>query len=141
MLSLYPHNQTAYEATMEMLAETGKAAVIHPTGTGKSMIAFKLCEDHPGERILWLGPSTYIYKTQVENLQKVIGGKNSKKSVEKITKDITFRTYAKLMLMTEAEMKVYPRLISSSMNFIGPVPKAGETLFSVFFLCTRMFRW
>ena len=105
MLSLYPHNETAYQATMEMLAETGKATVIHPTGTGKSMIAFKLCEDHPGERVLWLGPSTYIYKTQVENLQKVIGGKNSKKAVEKITKDLTFHTYAKLMLMTEAEMK------------------------------------
>ena len=52
MLSLYPHNRTAYEATIAMLKETGKAAVIHPTGTGKSMIAFKLCEDNPGKRIL-----------------------------------------------------------------------------------------
>ena len=44
------------------------AAVIHPTGTGKSLIAFKLAEQHPSEKFLWLSPSEYIYQTQVENL-------------------------------------------------------------------------
>ncbi len=44
------------------------AAVIHPTGTGKSMIAFKLVEEHPLNHFLWLSPSEYIYQTQVENL-------------------------------------------------------------------------
>lgn len=43
-----------------MLAETGKATVIHPTGPGKSMIAFKLCEEHPEK--LWWGFNTYIRK-------------------------------------------------------------------------------
>ena len=37
-ISLYPHNASAYEAAVSMLAETGKAAVVHPTGTGKSFI-------------------------------------------------------------------------------------------------------
>lgn len=37
-ISLFEHNQTAYEAAMAMLFETGKAAVIHPTGTGKSFV-------------------------------------------------------------------------------------------------------
>lgn len=44
-MQLFEHNQTAYNAVVVMLAETGKAAVIHPTGTGKSFIGFKLCED------------------------------------------------------------------------------------------------
>lgn len=44
------------------------AAVIHPTGTGKSMIAFKLVEQHPHNHFLWLSPSEYIYKTQLENI-------------------------------------------------------------------------
>jgi superfamily II DNA or RNA helicase len=37
-LSLLEHNQTAYEAAVDMLDEFGKAAIVHPTGTGKSYI-------------------------------------------------------------------------------------------------------
>ena len=40
---LFKHNKIAYKAVTDMLETTGKAAVIHPTGTGKSFIAFKLC--------------------------------------------------------------------------------------------------
>ena len=50
-IALYPHNRNAYHAALAMLAETGKAAVIHPTGTGKSFVAFKLCEDHPDKTV------------------------------------------------------------------------------------------
>lgn len=65
-ISLFEHNQAAYEAVVDMLAEKRKAAVVHPTGTGKSYIAFKLCEQFPDKRICWLSPSEYIYKTQLE---------------------------------------------------------------------------
>ncbi len=54
---LFEHNQRAYEAAVEMMEATGRAAVIHPTGTGKSFIAFKLCADHEKESICWLSPS------------------------------------------------------------------------------------
>ena len=50
-IALYPHNESAYHSALAMLRETGKAAVVHPTGTGKSFIAFKLCEDHPDKTI------------------------------------------------------------------------------------------
>lgn len=50
-MHLYAHNQTAYNAVLNMLSERGKAAVIHPTGTGKSFIGFKLCEDNPDKTI------------------------------------------------------------------------------------------
>ena len=43
-MQLFPHNKTAYEAAVKMIAERKKAAEIHPTGTGKSFIGFKLCE-------------------------------------------------------------------------------------------------
>ena len=52
-MHLYSHNQTAYNAVVTMLAERGKAAVIHPTGTGKSFIGFKLCEDNADKTICW----------------------------------------------------------------------------------------
>ena len=56
-VKLYEHNEKAYRAAARMLAETGRAAVIHPTGTGKSFIGFRLCEEHPEQRVCWLSPS------------------------------------------------------------------------------------
>ena len=67
-IHLFKHNEEAYKAVTEMLERSGMAAVIHPTGTGKSMIAFKLVEEHPLNHFLWLSPSEYIYQTQLENL-------------------------------------------------------------------------
>ena len=67
-LVLYAHNAKAYAAACEMMDKYGMAAIVHPTGTGKSYIAFKLIEDHPNEAIFWLSPSEYIFKTQRESL-------------------------------------------------------------------------
>ena len=41
-VQLFPHNQIAYNSALEMLESCGKAAIVHPTGTGKSFIGFKL---------------------------------------------------------------------------------------------------
>lgn len=67
-IKLFKHNKTAYNSAVKMLNETGKAAVIHPTGAGKSFIAFKLCEDNKDKKICRLSPGEYIFKTQCENL-------------------------------------------------------------------------
>ena len=40
-IALFEHNTSAYKAVLSMLDETGKVCVVHPTGTGKSFIAFK----------------------------------------------------------------------------------------------------
>ena len=96
MISLYPHNENAYRAAIAMLAEKGKAAIVHPTGTGKSFIGFKLCEDHPKSTVCWLSPSEYIFKTQIENLKSVSAGYEPE--------NIRFFTYAKLMNMSEEDM-------------------------------------
>ena len=95
-INLYSHNQEAYNAALTMLSSTSKAAIIHPTGTGKSFIAFKLCEDYPDKTICWLSPSEYIFKTQLENL------KNSSNNY--IPENIKFYTYAKLMNLGEQEL-------------------------------------
>ena len=78
-----------------MLSETGKAAVIHPTGTGKSFIGFKLCEDNPDKKVLWLSPSEYIFKTQLENL---------KETGADVPENITFATYSKFSMYSEEEI-------------------------------------
>ena len=95
MIELYEHNRIAYESAVSMLAETGKTAIVHPTGTGKSFIGFKLCEDNSDKTVLWLSPSEYIFKTQLENL-KAAGGDEPR--------NIRFYTYAKLMNMSEEEI-------------------------------------
>ena len=66
-VDLFSHNKTAYQSAVAMLNTTGKAAVIHPTGTGKSFIALKLCEENPEKRVCWLSPSEYIFQTQIKN--------------------------------------------------------------------------
>ena len=95
MIQLFEHNKTAYQAAVSMLRETGKAAIIHPTGTGKSFIGFKLCEDNPQKTVLWLSPSEYIFKTQLEALKNASGY---------VPANIKFFTYAKLMNLSEAEI-------------------------------------
>ena len=94
-MELFAHNQAAYEAAEAMLARTGKAAVIHPTGTGKSFIAFRLCEAHPDKTVCWLSPSAYIFQTQKENLAATGAD---------IPQNICFFTYARLMNLTKTEL-------------------------------------
>ena len=95
-IKLFKHNAEAYRAALDLLSRNGKAAVIHPTGTGKSFIGFKLCEDNPEKLICWLSPSEYIFKTQLENLADSSDGY--------VPKNLVFYTYAKLMNMSEAEI-------------------------------------
>ena len=97
MIKLYSHNQKAYDLAVNMLKDTKKAAIVHPTGTGKSFIAFKLCEDHPDKTICWLSPSEYIFSTQLENLYQSTNGYKPH--------NIVFFTYAKLMGMSKEEIK------------------------------------
>ena len=81
-----------------MLEKTGKAAVIHPTGTGKSFIGFQYAADHPETKVLWLAPSEYIFRTQMENWFSAGGD---------ALPNITFLTYAKLSLMSEPEFSQF----------------------------------
>ena len=97
MIKLYSHNKKAYDLAVNMLIDTKKAAIVHPTGTGKSFIAFKLCEDHPDKTICWLSPSEYIFSTQLENLYQATNGYKPN--------NIVFFTYAKLMGMSKEEIQ------------------------------------
>jgi superfamily II DNA or RNA helicase len=104
MIKLYSHNQKAYDLAVTMLEDTKKAAIVHPTGTGKSFIAFKLCEDHPDKKICWLSPSEYIFSTQLENLCQATNGFKPN--------NIVFFTYAKLMGMSKEEIQaIHPDYI------------------------------
>ena len=102
---LYKHNQTAYQAALRMLKDKGKAAIVHPTGTGKSFIGFKLCEDFPDRVICWISPSEYIFRTQVENLISSMEKNAASSGNANGFENIRFYTYAKLMSMSETELR------------------------------------
>ena len=97
-IHLFKHNQEAYDKVAAMLEEKGMAAVIHPTGTGKSMIAFKLVEEHEAERFLWLSPSEYIYQTQLENLKQTFP-------------NIQYYSYSRLMKNEDRINKLFKELV------------------------------
>ena len=96
-LRLFEHNEKAYRAAVRMMEQYGKAAIVHPTGTGKSYIAFKLIEDNPEKIVIWLSPSEYIFKTQLDSLKK----NDSDLSLA----NLRFYTYAKLMCCTQAQLE------------------------------------
>ena len=74
-----------------MLESHRRAAVIHPTGTGKSFLAFQLIEDHPDARFLWLSPNDYIFENQQRNAEKQLP-------------NVEFMTYTKLLRLPEDDL-------------------------------------
>ena len=96
-LRLFEHNEKAYRAAVRMMEQYGKAAIVHPTGTGKSYIAFKLIEDNPEKVVIWLSPSEYIFKTQLESLKR--------NDPDFPLANVHFYTYAKLMCCTQAQLE------------------------------------
>ena len=95
-MRLFEHNEKAYHAAVRMMEQYGKAAIVHPTGTGKSYIAFKMIEDNPEKVVIWLFPSEYIFKTQLESLKGNVP--------DFPLENVHFYTYAKLMCYAQAQL-------------------------------------
>ena len=78
-IELYPHNQAALNHLEEALKYTRRAAVIQPTGTGKSFVALAFIERRPNNSFLYLAPSTHMahypatYPSQIFFLKEDIG--------------------------------------------------------------------
>ena len=131
VLHLFEHNARAYQAVAAMLEQYGKAAVVHPTGTGKSYIAFKLIEDHPDAAFLWLSPSEYIFRTQLENLQK--------QAPDFSLRNVRFATYARLLFCTEEQLAeiaaLHPAYIIMDEFHRAGAERWGESVRKLLELC------
>lgn len=53
-MTLNPVNEAAFQKAVQSLETLNRAAVFHPTGTGKSCIAWKVVEAHPQTTFFWL---------------------------------------------------------------------------------------
>lgn len=92
-IELYPHNQAALNHLEEALKYTRRAAVIQPTGTGKSFVALAFIERRPNNSFLYLAPSTHIF-----NQLKHHAGHTD------VFLHTTMMTYQKLCLLHEDEL-------------------------------------
>ena len=73
-LKLEEHQEKAYKNVEKLFGEKGKAAVIFPTGCGKSFVVLKYILEHPDERILFLSPRNAIKDQMYEYIVRFIGG-------------------------------------------------------------------
>ena len=73
-LKLEKHQEKAYQNVEKLFEEKGKAAVIFPTGCGKSFVVLKYILEHPDERILFLSPRNAIKDQMYEYIVRFIGG-------------------------------------------------------------------
>ena len=84
ILTLLEHQEEAYNNVEELYKNSRYAAVIFPTGCGKSFVTLKYIEDHPDEKILFLSPRCAIKEQMYEYIVRFIGGRTE--SVEEIQK-------------------------------------------------------
>ena len=101
---LKPHNKEAYDNVLEMHKKSNKAAVVHPTGTGKSYIGIKLIEDNQDGQVIYLAPYNLIlYQLKINIMANNEG---------KMFKNVKRMTYAKLSMLSEKEFqKLKPKAI------------------------------
>lgn len=92
MNGLLPHNRTALRGLEAMLDMTDRAAVIQPTGTGKSYVAAALIAAHPSWDVIWCTPSRTITDGRLPCLERDIPGFRADR--------VTVLTYVKLMIGT-----------------------------------------
>ena len=53
-MTLNPINESAFRKAAQALVTQNRAAIFHPTGTGKSCIAWKVVEARPQVTFFWL---------------------------------------------------------------------------------------
>ena len=113
-IKLYWHNEDAYTKLEESLKTNKKAAIVQPTGTGKSFIILKWLEEHSEEKTILLSPSAEIFNQ--------LKGYAADEEME-LKNNILFLTYQKLNTMTKEEIE----LLDCSVIILDEFHRAGAT--------------
>ena len=73
-MTLNPVNEAAFQKAVQSLETLNRAAVFHPTGTGKSCIAWKVVEAHPQTTFFWLVAGAQRLALRQAELTRYNGG-------------------------------------------------------------------
>jgi len=96
-ITLREHNQIAYEEIKRIFKRSNRAAVIHPTSTGKTYIALKLIVDNKDKKTLYLAHSTAI----LHNVKRTIIDANMTMAD---FRNLQRMTYQKLIRLSDEEL-------------------------------------
>ena len=112
-LELQEHQQDAYNAVQKTYEQGNRAAVVIPTGCGKSFIALKLMEDNRDKNILFLAPTIAIRNQMYNYIAKYIVGEEptserpAKKIAEEHFPNLKIRLYQTLLKVSDEKMEKY----------------------------------
>ena len=112
-LELQEHQQDAYNAVQKTYEQGNRAAVVIPTGCGKSFIALKLMKDNKDKNILFLAPTIAIKNQMYNYIAKYIVGEEptSERPAKKIAKEhfpnLEIRLYQTLLKVSDEDMEKY----------------------------------
>lgn len=106
MLELYPHNQKAYDNAKIAFDSGDRTAIIHPTGTGKSLIIAKFILDNKSLKILFISPNVFIHH-------------EIKKHIKKNSQNVTFQTYQYFIKNSTSEFKGYDLIFLDEFHRAG----------------------
>lgn len=73
-MTLNPVNEAAFQKAVQSLETLNRAAVFHPTGTGKSCIGWKVVEAHPQTTFFWLVAGAQRLALRQAELTRYNGG-------------------------------------------------------------------
>lgn len=73
-MTLNPVNEAAFQKAVQSLEPLNRAAVFHPTGTGKNCIAWKVVEAHPQTTFFWLVAGAQRLALRQAELTRYNGG-------------------------------------------------------------------
>ena len=73
-MTLNPVNEAAFQKAVQSLETLNRTAVFHPTGTGKSCIAWKVVEAHPQTTFFWLVAGAQRLALRQAELTRYNGG-------------------------------------------------------------------
>ena len=130
ILKLEPHQERAYESVNDLYKNGKYAAVIFPTGCGKSFVTLKYIEDHPDEKILFLSPRCSINQQIYEYIVRFIGGRteniediknefgNLKKAAQSFIPEIKAMTYQSLLDINKKDSSIRKLLNKIKPNLI-----------------------
>ena len=112
-LELQEHQQDAYNAVQKTYEQGNRAAVVIPTGCGKSFIALKLMKDNKDKNILFLAPTIAIKNQMYNYIAKYIVGEEptserpAKKIAEEHFPNLKIRLYQTLLKVSDEKMEKY----------------------------------
>ena len=115
---LQEHQQDAYRAILKAYETDNRAAVVIPTGCGKSFIALQLMEDNRDKNILFLAPTKAIKDQMYRYIAKyIVGEEPTRKRPAKMIADEHFPNLkiilypALLRMKSEIMDKLRPEII------------------------------